>query len=155
MNIEEYRGLVDQTNNTMKSTDLHKFVYEATGKYEKLHNFHLKVRNTLELGDDLKMKSYQTLSNPPQLDSRGYVSWYNLDEVECNMIMASIDVNHLRLMAEVFVKVKNAVAVQDSYQIEDPINRAERWIEEQKEKQLALAKIERDQIININYLEVA
>ena len=97
--LETYRGLVSD-DRTMKSTDLHKFVHEATGKFLELKHFHEKIRTILDV-DGLKFR--------PSLNANKTVAFYNLDEVECNMIMASIDVGHLRLLAEVFVTVKNAV----------------------------------------------
>jgi hypothetical protein len=101
MNIEVYRGLVDQSDNTMKSTDLHKFVYEATGKYEELKTFHRLIKDLMDT------ENSEGTDFAPTLRANNQVQHYNLSEVECNMIMAKIDVKHLRLISEVFVKVKN------------------------------------------------
>ena len=47
MQIEKYKGLINPINNTMKSTDLHKFVYEVTGKYKELKAFHRLTKDLL------------------------------------------------------------------------------------------------------------
>ncbi|MDF1879560.1 hypothetical protein JHD46_07920 [Sulfurimonas sp. SAG-AH-194-C20] len=107
MNLENYIGLIDQSDNTMKSTDLHKFVYEATGKYEDMRSFHKKLKTVLfdtETPTDAQISDGVRFA--PSLDTRGYIKYFTLTEVECNMIMASADVRHLRFMAEVFVKAK-------------------------------------------------
>jgi len=91
---------------TMTSKALHKVVFEATGKYEKLSDFHHKVRQVIEIVDDGILPSSIR-------DERGYVSYYNLTEVESNMIMASIDLKHLKLISEIFVKVKNNFTPED------------------------------------------
>jgi len=110
MDINVYKSLINEETNTMKSTDLHKFVHDATGKYKDYSDFSKKIKKVLfgkenptnaEISDGAKFA--------PSFDDRGYVKYFNLDEVECNMIMGSIDVRHLRQLAEVFVAVKNNI----------------------------------------------
>jgi hypothetical protein len=84
---------------TMTSKALHAVVYEATGKFEKLSAFHKKVLQVL-------INHHDSLQESSTKDERGYVSYYNLSELHCNMIMASIDVNHLEAVSRVFVEVK-------------------------------------------------
>ena len=106
MNIQKYRSLVDTESKTMKSTDLHKFVFEATGKLKAIGDFNVKIKSVLSSHiDDGRM--------PSSLNSRGYVKYYTMNEVQCNMLLASIDVTHLELMAEVFVAVKNSVSLME------------------------------------------
>jgi len=128
LNIQKYRALVDTESKTMKSTDLHSFVFEATGKYKLLDSFHKVVLKSVSGANTLK--EYKSKMNESDfvgfekdfsLNERGQIKHYNLTEVECNMIMASIDVNHLRLMAEVFVAVKNNLSI-------DPVDNFEKSV---------------------------
>jgi hypothetical protein len=91
----------NKTNLTMKSTVLHEVVFNNTGKFERLSDFHKKIRQVLE--------KYQSaiLALATKLDN-GKVEYYNLTEVQSNMVMASIDINHLELVSEVFVAVKKS-----------------------------------------------
>jgi hypothetical protein len=94
--VEAYNG-----ESIMRSTDLHQLVYNLTGKYEKLGNFHDKVKQVLEKYQDSILLSAQKRSN-------GYVEYYRLNEIQCNMVMASIDINHLQTLAEFWVSNKSS-----------------------------------------------
>jgi hypothetical protein len=85
---------------TMRSTELHQIVFDNTGKFKKLGDFHRKVLQVLENHHDAILASSIK-------DSRGYVKYYNLNELQANMVMASIDVNHLEDVSKIFVHVKN------------------------------------------------
>jgi hypothetical protein len=75
-------------------------VYDATGKYEKLADFHHKVRKVLVDEADGVQAGAQKRNN-------GQVEYYRLNEVQSQMVMASVDIKHLRLISKVFVKVKS------------------------------------------------
>ena len=98
-------------SNTMTSVELHRVVFEATGKFAELGNFHAHTKKVLINQSDCILQSAQKRSN-------GQVSWYNLNEVQCNMVMASIDLNHLELIAKVFVFTKNSVINQSGSKME-------------------------------------
>ena len=54
MQIERYKSLISEDTMTMRNTDLHKFVYEAAGKFEELKAFRRKIVDTLgEVGAKL------------------------------------------------------------------------------------------------------
>jgi len=84
---------------TMKSTELHSIIYQSTGKFKSKSAFHVKLRQVFDSTKDGILPSAHLLSN-------GMVAYYKLNEIQANMIMASIDINHLELVAKVFVKVK-------------------------------------------------
>jgi len=84
----------------MTSKELHAIVYLATGKYAKLANFHDVVKKVLHNQLDSILLSAQKLPN-------GHIAYYNLNEIQSNMVMASIDYTHLELVTRVFVKAKN------------------------------------------------
>jgi hypothetical protein len=85
---------------TMRSTELHQIVFDSTGKFEKLSHFHDKVKKVLINHLDRILSSAQKRDN-------GQIEYYNLTEIQANMVMASIDVNHLEDVSKVFVHVKN------------------------------------------------
>jgi hypothetical protein len=95
ISTETYQGV-----QVMRSTDLHKFIVNLTGKYEKLKTFHRKVREVLK-------NQLGTKSVPAQLLPNGHIKYYRLNEVQCNMVMASIDINHLQTLAEFWVSNKS------------------------------------------------
>jgi hypothetical protein len=95
VSTETYQGV-----QVMRSTDLHKFIVNLTGKYEKLKTFHRKVREVLK-------NQLGTKSVPAQLLPNGHIEYYRLNEVQCNMVMASIDINHLQTLAEFWVSNKS------------------------------------------------
>lgn len=72
----------------------HQLVFSVTGKYERLGHFHDKVKKVL-------INQYGRISRSSIRDDRGYVQHYNLNEVQCNMVMASIDLNHLELIRNI------------------------------------------------------
>jgi len=157
MNLETYRGLVDHNNKTMKSTDLHRFVYEATGKFKELKTFHRKIKLVL-FGTETPTNAEisEGTDFAPTLRANNQIAYLNLSEVECNMIMAAIDVRHLRLIAKVFVAVKNSerVAPPQTYieALKALVVSEEAKQKALEEKQKALEQVEqRDKTIAIVY----
>ena len=160
--LSAYQAAINLESNTMKSTDLHSLVYNETGKFALLGDFHVKVKQVLDIVDDGKTPPSQKLSNPPTLDNRGYVSYYNLDEVECNMIMASVDVRHLRLIATIFVKVKCGFVppppkpktrlelAKEQVVLIEIIERKEQEIKELEEEVTIVAEVAQEMAIEVN-----
>jgi len=114
MDINVYKSLINEETNTMKSTDLHKFVHDATGKYKEINAFNKvmlkalfgvetfeKYASKLE-GSEISGFTYGIVKTPTNK-----IDHVNLTEVECNMVMGYIDHRYLRQLAEVFVAVKN------------------------------------------------
>ena len=93
---------IDPVTNTMKSTDLHRLVYMNTGKYEQLSHFHRKIKKVL-------INHHDPVLGSSTKDNRGYVSHYNLTEIQCHMIMASVDVVHLEMVVTIFIKARDLV----------------------------------------------
>jgi len=84
----KYRGaLIDELMSYRHNTKI--ISIDPVDNFEELKNFHNKIREVVtgtktatnaQISDGFKMK--------PSFDSRGYAQFYNLDEIECNMIMA-------------------------------------------------------------------
>jgi len=133
LQIETYKAMVSEDTKTMKSTDLHKFVFEATGKFKELKTFHSKLRDVL--GSQIDGGKMIPSFNPNKT-----VAYYIMNEVQCNMIMASIDVNHLELMAQVFVAVKYHVEELTPFQLVEKAYQLEAKRHEHTNKLLKLEK---------------
>jgi hypothetical protein len=88
---------------TMKSTDFHEIIFANASKYTELKAFHRKIRDVLEIQPD-----GEGLSFKPTLRANGRVECYNLDEIECHIIMASVDVEHFETAVTIFIEARNA-----------------------------------------------
>jgi hypothetical protein len=91
---------------SMTSIHLHGIIVEATGKYAELKNFHKHIKKVLN-------NQASSILELAQKTDRGAVAYYNLNEVQANMVMASIDYVHLELITEVFVHTKNNAPAQN------------------------------------------
>jgi hypothetical protein len=96
ISTETYQGV-----QVMRSTDLHKFIVNLTGKYGQLKDFHRIIKKVLK-------KQSGAISALAQKRSNGQIEYYRLNEVQCNMVMASIDINHLQTLAEFWVSNKSS-----------------------------------------------
>lgn len=100
-----------------------------------------KIRKELEIIEKLGLNNERNISLVKYKDKKGELRpCYSLNASGMRQILNS-ESTYVRVKTEEYIaklekENKNLKEkVQDSYLIEDPIKRAERWIEEQKEKQ--------------------
>ena len=100
-----------------------------------------KIRKELEIIEKLGLNNERNISLVKYKDKKGELRpCYSLNASGMRQILNS-ESTYVRVKTEEYIakleKENNKLKekVQDSYLIEDPIKRAERWIEEQKEKQ--------------------
>ena len=100
-----------------------------------------KIRKELEIIEKLGLNNERNISLVKYKDKKGELRpCYSLNASGMRQIQNS-ESTYVRVKTEEYIaklekENKNLKEkVQDSYLIEDPIKRAERWIEEQKEKQ--------------------
>ena len=100
-----------------------------------------KIRKELEIIEKLGLNNEGNISLVKYKDKKGELRpYYSLNASGMRQILNS-ESTYVRVKTEEYIakleKENNKLKekVQDSYLIEDPIKRAERWIEEQKEKQ--------------------
>lgn len=141
-------SMLAQTNNTdqvtMSSLEIVDFINEYRAKNEsnpvQLRHDSFMAKVPKVLGEN---QSPKFIGDYKDAKGRTYPCYYFPKREACLMAMSY----SYELQAQIFDRMtamENHIAAQNlpSYMIEDPIKRAEKWIEEEKQKQAAIHQLE-------------
>jgi phage anti-repressor protein len=139
----------EQGSNVVSARNLYEFL-EATERFGNWFERQLQY-GFVEGVDFTRVKSLTLVNNGAERQLEDFALTLDCAK-EIAMVQRSEKGKQARLY---FIECEKQLKqiVTHSYQIEDPIKRAEKWIEEQKEKQLLLTKTENLETVLDNLLE--
>lgn len=147
-------NLTINPNQIIKSTELVELINDfrkAEGNKSELQHsdFMKKIRKEIKILQDLGLSNEGNFSSADYTDTKGELRpCFELNR-DGMLQMLNSESTYVRYKTIEYInKLEDKLKSKDSYMIENPIERAKRWIEEQEEKQtLLLANNQKDQLI--------